>query len=50
MVLYDAFSMAFTIKYNLQHILQNSGRVHILTDSLSLFGVLTRNQVTTEKS
>lgn len=45
----DAFDMAYTIKYDLQHIIQNRVRLHMLTDSLSLFDVLTRNHVTTEK-
>lgn len=37
----DAFDMMYSIKYDLNHVLQTGVRIHTLTDSLSLFDVLT---------
>lgn len=49
MAFYYVFNMAYPIKYDHQHICQRAVELHILTRSLSLFEVLTRNQATTEK-
>ena len=45
----DEFDMKYTIKYDIQSILNKVILLRMLTDSLSLFDVLTKATVTTEK-
>ena len=45
----DAFDMAYTIKYDLQIMLNKIIPISMLTDSKSLFDVLTSSSTTTEK-
>jgi hypothetical protein len=49
MALADAFDMAFSIRHDLQNITQLQIPINILTDSLSLFDVLTKSTTTSEK-
>jgi hypothetical protein len=49
MALADAFDMAFTIRHDLQNITLLQIPIIILTDSLSLFDVLTKATTTSEK-
>lgn len=45
----DAFETVYTIKYDPQHNLQRAVGLQLLTDNLTLFDIIMRNQVTTEK-
>lgn len=49
MELADAFGMAYNIKYDLHRMLQKTVRLHLLTDSLSLFNSITTNSIITEE-
>ena len=49
MALADSFDMAFTIRHDLQNITRIQIPIIILTDSLSLFDVLTKATTTSEK-
>ena len=49
MALADAFDMAYTIKFDLQAICHQQTPLTMYTDSLSLFDVLTKASMTTEK-
>lgn len=50
MAIADAFDMEYPVKCDLQHIHENAVKVHMITDSLYLFDVLTGNQVTIIKT
>lgn len=45
----EAFDMAYTIKHDFQAMIRKVIRLTILTDTLYLFDVLTKETVTTEK-
>jgi hypothetical protein len=49
MALADAFDMAFTIRHDLQNITRLQIPIIVLTDSLSLFDVITKATTTSEK-
>lgn len=45
----DAFDYAFTLKHDLEEILQSQVPLQILTDSKSLFDIITKSSTTTER-
>ena len=49
MALADAFDAAFTIKHDTERALEATLNIFMLTDSLSLFDVITKATVTAEK-
>lgn len=49
MALADGFDMAYMIKHDLEKMTKTRIPLHILTDSLSLFDVITKASSTTEK-
>ena len=49
MNLADAFDMAFTLRHDLEHMIQQSIPIIMITDSLLLFNIITKATTTTEK-
>ena len=49
MALADAFDMAYTLRHDLEHMIQQSIPIVMMTDSLSLFKIITKATTTTEK-
>lgn len=45
----DAFTMAYAIKHDIQKLVFKELPIIMFTDSLSLFGVITKATLTTEK-